>query len=70
LTNYSNPEEKHKARHVKGVKPLFLPGAGLKRNLEGITFEARPDAPGTLTIELFLRETPLWRVDKTQRFCL
>jgi nucleoid DNA-binding protein len=34
----TTPEELN-ARHVKGVKLLFLPGAGLKRNLEGLTFE-------------------------------
>jgi predicted histone-like DNA-binding protein len=32
------PEELN-ARHVKGVKLVFLPSADLKRNLEGITFE-------------------------------
>ncbi|MHB9291186.1 hypothetical protein Holit_00258 [Hollandina sp. SP2] len=40
------------ARHIKGVKLLFLPSNDLKRNLEGITFEveslhteATPDRP-------------------------
>jgi predicted histone-like DNA-binding protein len=32
------PEELN-ARHVRGVKLLFLPSADLKRNLEGISFE-------------------------------
>ncbi|MDR0411165.1 MAG: HU family DNA-binding protein [Treponema sp.] len=32
------PEDLH-ARHVKGVKLLFLASNNLKRNLEGITFE-------------------------------
>jgi predicted histone-like DNA-binding protein len=31
------------ARHVKGVKMLFLPSAALKRNLEGIAFEVHED---------------------------
>jgi hypothetical protein len=30
---------KNNARHIKGVKLLFLPSADLKRNLEGISFE-------------------------------
>jgi predicted histone-like DNA-binding protein len=40
------------ARHIKGVKLLFLPSNDLKRNLEGIAFEvenldvtATPDSP-------------------------
>jgi predicted histone-like DNA-binding protein len=32
--------EELNARHVKGVKLRFLPSADLKRDLEGITFEA------------------------------
>jgi hypothetical protein len=32
------PEELN-VRHIKGVKPLFLPSADLKRNLESISFE-------------------------------
>jgi hypothetical protein len=32
----ATPEELN-ARHVKGVKLLFLPGADLKRNFEGLT---------------------------------
>jgi predicted histone-like DNA-binding protein len=43
----ATPEELN-ARHVKGVKLLFLPSADLKRNLEGLTFEVHPDAPSTL----------------------
>jgi predicted histone-like DNA-binding protein len=39
-----NAEELN-ARHVKGVKLLFLPSAELKRNLEGISFEIGSDAP-------------------------
>jgi predicted histone-like DNA-binding protein len=42
------------ARHIKGVKLLFLPSNDLKRNLEGITFEvesldteATPDRPAS-----------------------
>jgi predicted histone-like DNA-binding protein len=42
----ATPEELN-ARHVKGVKLLFLPSPDLKRNLEGITFEVPQDAPGT-----------------------
>jgi nucleoid DNA-binding protein len=38
------PEELN-ARHVKGVKLLFLPSADLKRNLEGLTFEVPPETP-------------------------
>jgi nucleoid DNA-binding protein len=34
----TTPEELN-ARHIKGVKLLFLPSADLKRNLEGISFE-------------------------------
>jgi hypothetical protein len=34
----ATPEELN-ARRIKGVKPLFLPSATLKRNLERITFE-------------------------------
>jgi predicted histone-like DNA-binding protein len=34
----ATPEELN-ARHIKGVKLLFLPSADLKRNLEGISFE-------------------------------
>ena len=34
----ATPEELN-ARHVNGVKLLFLPSADLKRGLEGITFE-------------------------------
>jgi predicted histone-like DNA-binding protein len=41
--------EELNARHVKGVKLLFLPSADLKRNLEGITFEVPADAPETPT---------------------
>jgi predicted histone-like DNA-binding protein len=37
--------EELNARHVKGVKLLFLPSADLKRNLEGITFEVPTGAP-------------------------
>jgi nucleoid DNA-binding protein len=44
----ATPEELN-ARHVKGVKLLFLPSADLKRNLEGITFEVPHDAPETPT---------------------
>jgi predicted histone-like DNA-binding protein len=38
------------ARHIKGVKLLFLPSSELKRNLEGISFEvveapAEPETP-------------------------
>jgi hypothetical protein len=40
------------ARHIKGVKLLFLPSNDLKRNLEGVSFEvesldteATPDRP-------------------------
>jgi predicted histone-like DNA-binding protein len=40
----ATPEELN-ARHIKGVKLLFLPSADLKRNLEGITFEVPADAP-------------------------
>jgi predicted histone-like DNA-binding protein len=40
----ATPEELN-ARHVKGVKLLFLPSADLKRNLEGITFEVPADTP-------------------------
>jgi hypothetical protein len=40
----ATPEELN-ARHVKGVKLLFLPGADLKRNLEGLTFEVPPETP-------------------------
>jgi predicted histone-like DNA-binding protein len=40
----ATPEELN-ARHVKGVKLLFLPSADLKRNLEGITFEVPPETP-------------------------
>jgi hypothetical protein len=38
------PEELN-ARHVKGVKLLFLPSVDLKRNLEGLTFEVPPETP-------------------------
>jgi nucleoid DNA-binding protein len=44
----ATPEELN-ARHVKGVKLLFLPSPDLKRNLEGITFEVPQDAPVTPT---------------------
>jgi hypothetical protein len=37
--------EELNARHLKGVKPLFLPSADLKRNLEGLTFEVPPETP-------------------------
>jgi hypothetical protein len=37
--------EELNARHVKGVKLLFLPFADLKRNLEGITLEVPPQTP-------------------------
>jgi predicted histone-like DNA-binding protein len=40
----ATPEELN-ARHVKGVKLLFLPSADLKRNLEGLTFEVPPETP-------------------------
>jgi nucleoid DNA-binding protein len=40
----ATPEELN-ARHARGVKLLFLPGAGLKRNLEGLTFEVPPETP-------------------------
>ncbi|MDR2633981.1 MAG: HU family DNA-binding protein [Treponema sp.] len=40
----ATPEELN-ARHVKGVKLLFLPSADLKRNLAGITFEIPAEAP-------------------------
>jgi predicted histone-like DNA-binding protein len=40
----ATPEELN-ARHVKAVKLLFLPSAGLKRNLEGITFEVPVGTP-------------------------
>jgi hypothetical protein len=40
----ATPEELN-ARHVKGVKLLFLPNADLKRNLEGLTFEVPPETP-------------------------
>jgi predicted histone-like DNA-binding protein len=45
----ATPEELN-ARHVKGVKLLFLPSPGLKRNLEGITFEVPQDTPATPTV--------------------
>ncbi|MDR0689286.1 MAG: hypothetical protein LBG08_03330 [Spirochaetaceae bacterium] len=35
--------EELNARHIRGVKLLFLPSADLKRYLEGISFEV-PDA--------------------------
>jgi nucleoid DNA-binding protein len=41
--------EELNARHVKGVKLLFLPSADLKRNLEGIAFEVPTGAPETPT---------------------
>ncbi|MDR1218539.1 MAG: HU family DNA-binding protein [Treponema sp.] len=44
----ATPEELN-ARHVKGVKLLFLPSADLKRNLEGITFEVSADVTETPT---------------------
>jgi predicted histone-like DNA-binding protein len=40
------PEELN-ARHVRGVKLLFLPSSGLKRSLEGIAFEIPAGAPET-----------------------
>jgi predicted histone-like DNA-binding protein len=40
------PEELN-ARHIKGVKLLFLPSLDLKRNLEGITFEVPTETPAT-----------------------
>jgi predicted histone-like DNA-binding protein len=42
------PEELN-ARHVKGVKMLFLPSAELKRSLEDITFEVPVVTPETPT---------------------
>jgi nucleoid DNA-binding protein len=40
----ATPEELN-ARHARGVKRLFLPSAGLKRNLEGLTLEVPPETP-------------------------
>jgi predicted histone-like DNA-binding protein len=45
----ATPEELN-ARHIKGVKLLFLPSADLKRNLEGITFEVPAETMGTPTV--------------------
>jgi predicted histone-like DNA-binding protein len=42
----TTPEELN-ARHVKGIKLLFLPSTDLKRSLEGITFEVPSDLPET-----------------------
>jgi hypothetical protein len=44
----TTPEELN-ARHVKGIKLLFLPSADLKRNLEGITFEVPAETQETPT---------------------
>jgi predicted histone-like DNA-binding protein len=41
--------EELNARHIKGVKLLFLPSTDLKRNLEGITFEVSAETPETPT---------------------
>ena len=40
----ATPEELN-ARHVKGVKLLFLPSVDLKQNLKSITFEVPPETP-------------------------
>ncbi|MDR2796610.1 MAG: HU family DNA-binding protein [Spirochaetaceae bacterium] len=42
----ATPEELN-ARHIKGAKLRFLPSAGLRRNLEGITFEVPAETTGT-----------------------
>jgi hypothetical protein len=42
----ATPEELN-ARHIKGIKLLFLPSADLKRNLEGISFEVPADTSET-----------------------
>jgi hypothetical protein len=42
VTGTATPKELN-ARHVKGVKLLFLPSADLKQNLEGLTIEVPPD---------------------------
>ena len=44
----ATPEELN-ARHVKGVKMLFLSSPELKRNLEDITFEVPTKTPETPT---------------------
>jgi predicted histone-like DNA-binding protein len=43
------PEELN-ARRVKGVKLLFLPSAGLKRNLEDVAFEAPAGVEGLVAM--------------------
>ncbi|MDR2783659.1 MAG: hypothetical protein LBB48_07475 [Treponema sp.] len=42
----ATPEEL-KARHVKGVKLVFLPSTGLKQSLEDIAFEVLAGTPET-----------------------
>jgi predicted histone-like DNA-binding protein len=44
------PEELN-ARHVRGIKLLFLPSVDLKRSLEDISFEIPADPPRTPTAE-------------------
>jgi predicted histone-like DNA-binding protein len=45
----TTPEELN-VRHVKGFKLLFLPSVDLKRSLDGITFDVRPNVPETSSV--------------------